>query len=176
MPGFGDVFRRCAGIAGWVIELRRIRREQWIFIAGVLGERWAWGEKLVKLNPRGSTSTPSSSPRGYSIHAIPSSSRIPAFAARNQLRGLMALSRRELRGVLGLDVCAPVIRNGLAAFPRLPVGSHVCTQAQRILPKAGPRGCTGLEAVLAGTREATEERLRGLIRVSCLTDYSCEQA
>jgi hypothetical protein len=61
-------------------------------------------------------------------------------------------------------------------LPRLPVCSHLCTQVPRILPKAGPRELTGLESVLAGTREATEEKLLGLIRVSCLTDYSWEQA
>jgi len=51
------------------------------------------------------------------IHKIPSSPRTPALAARNQLRGLLALSRREVGGVLGLNVSAHVIRDVLAAIP-----------------------------------------------------------
>jgi hypothetical protein len=77
-------------------------------------ERWAWGEKSG-LNPRGSTSSPSSS-RGHSIHEFPSSPRTPALAARNQLRDQLAPSRSEVGGVLGLEVCAHVIRDGPAAI------------------------------------------------------------
>ena len=61
--------------------------------------------------------------------------------------------------MLGLERCAHVIRDQLAAIPAVAsVQSTTGLISPRILPKAGPRELTRLESVLAGTRGISRGR------------------
>ena len=52
-----------------------------------------------------------------------------------------------------MERCAPVVRDGLEAIPAVASVQRITGLiSPRILPKAGPRVFTRLEAVLAGTR------------------------